>query len=219
MALIALVTAGCGGSGSAGDSASRPADTAPPKSSKELPVAITSAEPDLLTVKTLRGSLPPEPTDDATLTERMLWTMRKQTVAMAGIPGKTNAACEGGKVSKAPGATTRCTVSYEGVKVTWSIHFDEPAGDLKPYEITNAGQAVLTAKSVYGNFWREYNQVSKHLRCDKVPDVERVAYDQETGRRCQYASTVDGESRWVNVPVSVGERGVVFDNGHSLNSS
>jgi hypothetical protein len=42
--MIALVTAGCGESGS-DDNASRPADTAPPKSDKELPVAITSAEP------------------------------------------------------------------------------------------------------------------------------------------------------------------------------
>ncbi|MFE9707608.1 hypothetical protein [Streptomyces sp. NPDC005930] len=219
VALIALVTAGCGGSGSADDSASRPADTVPPKSGKELPVAITSAEPELLTVKTLRGSLPPEPTDDATLTERMLWRMRKQTVAMAGTPGKTSAACEGGKVSMEPGATTRCTVNYQGVKVTWSIRYDEPTGDLKPYEITNAGQAVLTAKSVYGHFWREYNRVSKHLRCDKVPDVEPVAYNQDTGRRCQYASAVLGESRWGDVPVSVGERGVVFDDGDSLGSS
>ncbi|MCX5426362.1 hypothetical protein OHU11_01140 [Streptomyces sp. NBC_00257] len=217
IAMIALVTAGCGGSGSH-DNASRPADTAPPKSGKELPIAITSAEPGLLTVKTLLCALPPEPTDDAAFTERVLWTMRKHTVAMAGIPGRTSAACEGGKVSEKPGVTTRCTVTYNGVKVPWSIRFEEPAGDLKPYEITNAGQTVLTAKSVYGEFWREYNRVSKHLRCGKVPDLELVAYGQDTGHRCQYASSNDGKARWVNVPVSVGERGVIFDNGRSPES-
>ncbi|MET8330840.1 hypothetical protein [Streptomyces sp. NPDC005181] len=173
IAMIALVTAGCGGSGS-DDGDSRPADSAPPKSGKELPVAITSAEPGLLTVKTLLDALPPEPADDAAITERALWTMRKRTVAMAGIPGKTSAACEGGKVVEEPGVTTRCTVTYDGVKVPWSVRFDEPAGDLRPCEITNAGQAVLTAKSVYGEFWNDYNQVSKHLRCGKVPDLELV---------------------------------------------
>lgn len=212
--MIALVTAGCGGSGS-DDSVSRPADTAPPKSGKELPVAITSAEPGLLTVKTLLGALPPEPTDDAPFTERVLWEMRKSTVAMAGIPGKTSAACEGGKVSEKPGVTTRCTVTYNGLKVPWVIRFSEPTGDLKPYEITNVGQAVLTAKSVHGEFWREYNRVSKHLRCGKVPDLELVAHGQDTGHRCQYASFVDGKAQWVNVPVSVDEHGAVFDDGRS----
>ncbi|MFG2318760.1 hypothetical protein [Streptomyces tendae] len=211
VALIALVTAGCGGSGS-DDNASRPSGTGAPTSGKELPIAITSAEPALLTVKTLLGALPPEPAEDAAFTERVLWKMRKGTVAMAGVPGKTSAACEGGKVSEEPGVTTRCSVTYEGVKVPWSIRFGEPAGDLEPYEINDADQAVLTAKSVYGNFWREYNRVSKHLRCDEVPDIELVAYGQDTGYRCQYVSSVDGEGRWINVPVSVGEHGVVFDN-------
>lgn len=114
--------------------------------------------------------------------------------------------------------TTRCSVTYNGVKVPWSIRLDKPAGDLKPYEITNAGQAVLTAKSVYGEFWKECNRVSKHLRCGKMPDLERVAYGQDTGHGCQYASSVDGKARWVNVPVSVGERGVIFDNGRSPKS-
>ncbi|MFF1482608.1 hypothetical protein ACFVYD_34540 [Streptomyces sp. NPDC058301] len=77
---------------------------------------------------------------------------------------------------------------------------------------------MLTAKSVYVEFWKEYNRVSKHLRCGKVPALERVAYGQNTGHRCQYASSVDGKARWGNVPVSVGERGVIFDNGRSLKS-
>lgn len=145
-AVIALVTAGCGGPGSDG-SAVRPADTAPPKSGEELPAAITSAEPGLLTVKTLLGALPPEPTDDAAFTERVLWTMPKRTVAMAGTPGRTSATCEGGQVSEEPGVATRCTVTYNGVTVPRPIRFDErfdePTGDLEPYEITNAGQAVL----------------------------------------------------------------------------
>ncbi|AQU70516.1 hypothetical protein [Streptomyces niveus] len=217
IAVVTLVTAGCGGSGS-NDNASRPADSAPPKSGKELPVAITSAEPGLLTVETLLGALPPEPTDDDAFTEHVLWKMRKSTVAMAGIPGKTSATCEGGKVSEEPGVTTRCTVTYDGVKVPWSIRFDEPAGDLKPYEITNTGQAVLTAKSVYGEFWREYNQASKHLRCGRMPDVELVASGQDTGHRCQYASSADGKAQWVNVRVSVGEDGVVFGSGRSPGS-
>ncbi|MCZ0206088.1 hypothetical protein OZK63_11755 [Streptomyces sp. UMAF16] len=46
--------------------------------------------------------------------------------------------------------TTRCTVTYNGVKVPWSIRFEEPAGDLKPYDITHGSRAVLTAKSVHG---------------------------------------------------------------------
>ncbi|MFJ4272866.1 hypothetical protein ACIP29_20175 [Streptomyces coelicoflavus] len=167
---------------------------------------------------TLSGALPPEPADDAPFTERTLWELRKKTVAMAGTPGKTSATCEGGKVSEEPGATTGCTVTYEGQEVTWSIEFEKLTDDLNSYAITNAGQAVLTAKSVYGHFWKEYNGVSKHLRCDKVPDVEGVAYDQDTGHHCQYASTVDGEARWVDIPVSVGEHGVVFDNGRSPES-
>lgn len=123
-ALIALVTVGCGGSGSDGN-ASRPADPAPPKSGKELPVAITSAEPGLLTVETLLAALPPRPTGDAAFSEQVLWTMRKNTVAMAGVPGRTSAACDGGTVSEEPGVTTRCTVTYNGLKVPWSIRFDE----------------------------------------------------------------------------------------------
>ncbi|MFD5034925.1 hypothetical protein ACFWM0_31580 [Streptomyces sp. NPDC058405] len=215
--LIALVTAGCQGSGP-DDGESRPADSAPPKNGKELPVAITVAEPGLLTVKWLLAALP-EPPDDAEFTERALWQMRKRTVAIAGIPGRTSAECEGGKVSEEPGVTTRCTVTYEGLKVRWSIRFSELAGDLKPYEISSGGQVALTAKSVYGEFWDEYSEVSEHLRCDKVPDLELVAYERDTGRRCQYASSVDGASRWINVPVSVGESGVVFVEGRSPKTS
>ncbi|MBD0418127.1 hypothetical protein H0H10_02905 [Streptomyces sp. TRM S81-3] len=81
-------------------------------------------------------------------------------------------------MSEEPGVTTRCTVTYNGVKVPWSIRFDEPAGDLKPYEITNAGQAVLTAKSVYGNFWREYNRVSKHYVAERC----RTSFSSHTAR-------------------------------------
>ncbi|XKK62781.1 hypothetical protein HFP71_09650 [Streptomyces sp. ARC32] len=218
MALITLVAAGPQGPGSADDNASRPAGTALPKNGKELPVAIASAEPALLTVTTLSGALAPELADDAPFTERTLWELRTKTVAMAGTPGKTSATCEGGKVSEAPGATTRCTVTYEGQEVTWSIEFEMLTDDLNSYDITNAGHAVLTAKSVHGHFLKECNGVSKYLRCDKVPDVEGVAYDQDTGHHCQYASTVDGEARWVDIPVSVGECGVVFDNGRSPKS-
>ncbi|MFJ7497949.1 hypothetical protein ACIQZB_44085 [Streptomyces sp. NPDC097727] len=51
-----------------------------------------------------------------------------------------------------------------------------------------------------------------------MPDLELVAYGQDTGHRCQYALSVDGKARWVNVPVSVGERGVIFDNDRSPES-
>ncbi|MFE4540014.1 hypothetical protein ACFRKB_33920 [Streptomyces scopuliridis] len=217
IALIVLATVACQGSGP-DDGESRPADSAPPRSGKELPVAVTAAEPGLLTVKSLLTTLP-EPPDDAEFTERALWQMRKHTVAIAGVSGRTSATCEGGEVSEAPGVTTRCTVTYEGLKVPWSIRFSEPAGDLKPYEISSGGRVALTAKSVYGEFWKEYNDVSEHLRCDKVPDLELVAYERDTGHRCQYASSVDGASHWINVPVSVGEGGVVFDEGRSPETS
>ncbi|MFF4474013.1 hypothetical protein ACFYZ3_31235 [Streptomyces sp. NPDC001599] len=115
--MVALAAAGCGGPGSADDDASHPADTPSLTSGKDLPVAITSAESGLLTMKSLLGALPPEPTANAACTELTLRRMRKRTVAMAGIPAKTSAACEGGKVSEDPGVTTRCTVTYDGVKV------------------------------------------------------------------------------------------------------
>ncbi len=217
MAMVTLVAAGCGGPGSR-DNASPPVDSAPPKSGRELSVAITSAEPGLLTVETLLGALPPEPAADAAFTEHVLWKMRKKTVALAGIPGRTSAACEGGRVSEEPGVTTRCTVTYEGVEVPWSIRFDEPAGDLRPYEITDAGRAVLTAKSVHGEFWKRYHRVSGHLRCARMPDVELVPYGRDSGHRCQYAESVDGRAQWVEVPVSVGKGGVAFDGGRSPES-
>ncbi|MFD8261346.1 hypothetical protein ACFV19_20965 [Streptomyces griseoluteus] len=216
IAMIAVATAGCGGPGSH-DSDSLSGGTRPPRSGKELPVAINSPVPGLLTVKSLLAGLPPKPPRDAPFTEQLLWMLRKDTVAMAGVPGKTSAACEG-KVSELPGVRTRCTVIYNGVKVSWFIRFQEPAGDLKPYEIVNAGQTVLRAKAVYGEFFRAYNRVSKHLRCGKVPDLELVVYGQDTGYRCQYASFVNGKARWINVPVSVGERGVVFNHGRSPKS-
>ncbi|MFF4474012.1 hypothetical protein ACFYZ3_31230 [Streptomyces sp. NPDC001599] len=52
--------------------------------------------------------------------------------------------------------------------------------------MTKAGQAAPTARSVYGNFWREYNQVSKHVgpEPEGVPDIELVADDQDTSHRC-----------------------------------
>ncbi|MFJ6658259.1 hypothetical protein ACIQNG_18120 [Streptomyces sp. NPDC091377] len=212
LAIIGLLSTGCAGTGSDGDDDARSADSAPPKHGTRLPVPVTSAEPGLLTVESLRDALPPEPAADAPFTEVAQWSMRRSTVAMAGIPGRTSAECEGGTVSEKPGVTTRCTVTYEGVKVPWAVRFDEPAGDLKPYDITNAGQAVLTAKSVYGNFWQTYHRTSKHLRCDRIPTRELVAYDKDTGYECQYASSTKGEARWIDVPVKVGEHGVTFDN-------
>ncbi|MEU1077262.1 MULTISPECIES: hypothetical protein [unclassified Streptomyces] len=50
-----------------------------------------------------RRLLPPKPTGDAAFGERVLWTMRKNTVAMAGIPAKTSAACDGCSSSLWPG--------------------------------------------------------------------------------------------------------------------
>ncbi|WP_328562991.1 hypothetical protein [Streptomyces coelicoflavus] len=52
-----------------------------------------------------------------------------------------------------------------------------------------------------------------------MPDVEASRTTRTPGHHCQYASTVDGEDRWADVPVSVGERGVAFDNDRSSESS
>lgn len=192
---------------------------------EKLPVKVKSAEPHLIDNHSSRSEmgLPPRLGYRAPLTDKVLDEIRASTLVMAGIRAKVSAACEGGQVTAKAGRSTLCTVTYQGMKVTWEVYVEDVTGNessaiqLTTYKIYPPDAGVLVAKSVYGQFWDLHHERSKELRCDRIPPLKRVPFDldedngyEDTGYECQYLETDYGPPRWVNEAVVLGKAGVIF---------
>ncbi|MBB1255937.1 hypothetical protein [Streptomyces alkaliterrae] len=229
---VGLLTVGCGGDDSDGadakstpsTSAEAPADSGDKndkddKGGENGGDAGSGAEGDELPVKVeeegdLLGASPkiePSPGRTATVTEKVLHELRQRTLRMAGVDGKTSGECAGGELKMEAGATTKCTVDYEGVKVPWDVTISDnykPGSFVFSYRATPQ-KAVLTAKSAYGNFYKLNNSTSDQLRCSEIPDAVLVDLGEDTEYRCQYL--IKSQNRWSDRAVAVREMGVTFN--------
>ncbi|WP_411152337.1 hypothetical protein [Streptomyces sp. A30] len=182
---------------------------------KKLPVVVDSEDPALVDIDSERSEmgLPPA-SGDAPLTERVLDEIQEKTLVMAGIRAKVSAGCEGGQVTPKAGHKTLCTVTYQGVKLTWDVWVADVTGSgivqLTRYNIYPPDSGVLLAKAVYGRFWDEHHKTAKELRCDRIPPLKTVTLGDDTGYECQYLDADDGSPRWVREKVFLETVGPVF---------
>ncbi|MGN9914455.1 hypothetical protein ACTMTJ_43680 [Phytohabitans sp. LJ34] len=66
---------------------------------------------------------------------------------------------------------------------------------------------ILTAKRLYNDAWLHYRDMSREVRCDKLPEIW-LADKGKTGYSCQYLRTVsDTEQRWVDAEIFVRDDG------------
>ncbi|MGW6063066.1 hypothetical protein [Streptomyces sp. NPDC055189] len=145
----------------------------------------------------------PEPDPDAPYIEHVKYELATRTVKMAGVPARTSTTCDKKSVRPAAGAKVTCTVTYEGIKVTWPVEFTGKPGfggmgdgyEAQPSTGILTREAALTY--FLGNH-REPNQ-TKH-RCTPMPRVTKVPLGQPTKYQCSYftaKASTRGEDMWI----------------------
>ncbi|GGV50307.1 hypothetical protein GCM10010245_79150 [Streptomyces spectabilis] len=144
--------------------------------------------------------------------EHVKHELRTRTVKMAGAPGKTSARCDKDDVKPAKGAAITCTVTYEGIDVTWPVTFTgKPGfGGMGDGYEAQPSTGILTREGVTRYFWGNNHDAGKDLRCDTMPRVKKVLLDRKSGYRCTYftpnAST-DGRDMWITQDVYITTNG------------
>ncbi|TCO59412.1 hypothetical protein [Actinocrispum wychmicini] len=176
-----------------------------------MPVEVTGPEPDLLTSNQAYAEFPPASVSLPVM-EQLAQQMRKETVLRSGIRGRFGAAsCPRGGLTMRAGATTTCTIRYEGVDVPWNITIGDDyqrGSQFFDYRVTGT-VGVLRARAVHGLLWNKASRVpSQRLRCDAIPEMKVVQLGP-TGYRCQYLDTTGASDAlmWTVVQVVVDEDG------------
>ncbi|MWA02936.1 hypothetical protein F8568_021660 [Actinomadura sp. LD22] len=129
--------------------------------------------------------LSPSPGDDATPIENLEYELRVKTVKMAYAMGKTSAECDGGDPEPGPGTTVKCTVTYRGVKVPWTVTI-KGAGflpGLVEYDAVPA-MGVITREGAIRFYWGN-NVTGRQVRCSDIPAVELVPLNRPTRYQCE----------------------------------
>lgn len=111
------------------------------------------------------------------------------------------------------GSKITCTVTYEGIKVTWPVTIEGPAmGGLEVKYQATPSTGILTAKGAQANFWANHHDSGSHLRCDDMPVLKAVPLGKETGYRCTYLtkSPTDGAPLWVPMHLVMRDTGPYF---------
>ncbi|QKG21127.1 DUF4333 domain-containing protein [Actinomadura verrucosospora] len=196
------LAAGCGG-GSSSSGKEKPAAPGPPSGHPiSAPAPSVTASP----------RIQPSPSDDAGLIEQLKYDLRLKTIKMAGTPGRTSAACDRAELPATKGATTTCTVTYEGIKVTWPVTITGPAmGGLTLAYEAEPSTGILTAKGAEADFWGNNHDSGTELHCDDMPAVKQVPLGQQTGYHCSYLSkSLGGEPLRVPLGLIVREDGPYF---------
>ncbi|MFC3350262.1 hypothetical protein ACFOOM_23110 [Streptomyces echinoruber] len=159
---------------------------------------------------TASPTITPSPSDDAPLIEQLKYELRRRTVEMAGTPGRTTATCDKDSVAAAKGAKVTCTVTYEGIKVTWPVTIQDPSfGGLMLSYKAEPSTGILTEKGAIADFWANQHDSGTDLRCDDMPEVKTVPLGKKTGYRCTYLAKDDIDDK----PIWVTQNLIVRDNG------
>lgn len=197
------LAAGCGGGSSSSAKEKPAAEEAPSGHPVSAPDPATTASPVIR----------PSPRDGAPLIEELQYDLRERTVKMAGAPGRTSAACDRPSVAAAKGSKVTCTVTYEGVKVTWPVTIQGPSmGGLTLSYQAEPSVGIVTAKGAAADFWANNHDSGTDLRCDDMPAVKQVPLGQKTGYRCSYLtkSSIDGKPLRVPMDLIVRSTGPYF---------
>lgn len=156
--------------------------------------------------------LSPSP-ERGSATENVLNELKVDTLKMARVHGTMKAKCAGGALTMKAGATTKCSVTYEGVEVPWNVTISDnytSGSKIFSYQ-AEPEKGVLTAKAVYGEWHKLQSSENRELRCSEIPDVELVDLDTPTNYKCQYLLEKDGGEEWSDRIVAVKTGGVEFN--------
>lgn len=215
LGLVAVLLAACGGGPDEPDpvvvTATTPAvPTPPPTTGVALPVRVTRASVPDPSVAEVEGWLGPPPGEGATPLEQVTRRLRYETLMRAGVRAPTTARCAGDRMSLAAGARTRCTVTYQGVPVPWTVTIsaDEAdnsgAVDIFGYTV-DTDRYVVRADVVRAEAWRVWGGYGEPTRCARMPAVQVLPAGRTRDRR---QHLVDGA--WRTVPLTVLDGGSVY---------
>ncbi|AZM47192.1 hypothetical protein DMB38_16550 [Streptomyces sp. WAC 06738] len=156
----------------------------------------------------------------ATGTDRLLVRLQRETLLMADDlrpvrPGR----CTGTLPARA-GATTRCTVFYADVEVTWKVERTGTQRGTRPRYATTPLTGVHTARAVYAAYARHVARsdadgplAPRDPRCDRLPDVFTAPPGEDTGYFCQdilwSCRSGDFDFTWNDLPVRTDDHGKV----------
>ncbi|MFF1713939.1 hypothetical protein [Streptomyces sp. NPDC058268] len=143
-----------------------------------------------------------EPDPDAPYIEHVKYELATRTVKMAGAPAKTSTTCDKKSVRPAAGAKVTCTVTYEGIEVTWPVKFTGKPGfggmgdgyEAKP------STGILTREGALTYYWGNNHESGAKLRCTTMPRVTKVPLGQKTKYQCSYftaKASTQGEDMWI----------------------
>ncbi|MGH3646128.1 MAG: hypothetical protein ACRDTM_02975 [Micromonosporaceae bacterium] len=124
------------------------------------------------------------PGDSASPTQQILYDLQQRVVRTAGVSEKTKASCAGGLITGTVDQTVKCTVTYQGLKVTYQV---EIAGGTPTFSwVATTEKAVLTAEGVGIAYWAKFGRDAEVVRCDKMPKLKLVPLGKDTDFRCYH---------------------------------
>jgi hypothetical protein len=140
---------------------------------------------------------------------QVLRELRYRTLLQARLPAPTTARCPGDRVRLVLDARTRCTVTYQGLPVAWTVTVTDKGANggavgLFGYT-TTTDRFVVRADVIRAQMWR-ISASSPEVRCTRIPEL-RVLPAGRTGDRCQY---LDDHRTWQTFAIAVTEDGDII---------
>lgn len=145
------------------------------------------------------------PGDNASPSDQVLYDLQQRVVRTAGVVATTAARCSGGVITGTVDQSVECTVTYQGLKITYDVKI---TGGTPTFSwVATTKKSVLTAAGVGRAYWAKYGADATDVRCDKMPEKRLVPIGEDTDFRCYY----EGPDGWVEHAVVLKDGGVTFE--------
>jgi hypothetical protein len=145
------------------------------------------------------------PGDNANPSDQVLFDLQQRVVRTAGVVAATTARCAGGVITGTVDQTVDCTVTYQGLKVTYQVAITGGTPTFSWVAITE--KSVLTAEGVGRAYWAKHGEDATAVRCDKMPQKRLVPLGEDTDFRCYHM----GSDGWVEHAVFLKDGGISFE--------
>ncbi|MER7397839.1 hypothetical protein ABT381_20315 [Streptomyces sp. NPDC000151] len=143
----------------------------------------------------------PSPGANASFVDNLVFELRKKTVGLAYAMGKTSGECDQKDAKPKAGTKLDCTVTYEGVKVPWSVKIkgEGITPNLVSYE-AEPKKGIVTREGAIQFFWgNEVYGKKPKVHCTDIPKAAvvplgKTKYQCEMagGLRQNLSATTDG---------------------------
>jgi hypothetical protein len=145
------------------------------------------------------------PGDNASPSDQVLFDLQQRVVRTAGVVAATRARCAGGVITGTIDQTVDCTVTYQGLKITYRVQI---TGGTPTFSwVATTRKSVLTAEGVGRAYWAKYGADAATVRCDKMPEKRLVPIGEDTDFRCYH----EGSDGWTEHAVVLKDGGVTFE--------